>query len=233
MLISAIEPFTMLDFPEKMACIVFTPGCNFRCGYCHNSEFVLPAKIRQIQDSFIPLPVLKNFLKERQGLLDGVVVTGGEPTLMPDLLDFLALVKDMGFLVKLDTNGNRPDVVERALLDGLVDYIAMDVKTSLMEYPSLVGKWAVAKNIQRSLELIKGSSIDYEFRSTLIKEVHSPQILMSMVELVRGAKKFCLQTFRPGETLSPAFAMYAPFSLAETQEIADMFRDVVAEVIIR
>ena len=233
MLISGIQQFTMLDFPEKTACIVFTAGCNFRCGYCHNPEFVLPEKIREIADSFIPEEAVFSFLEQRRGLLDGVVITGGEPTLMGDLLEFIRRIKNMGFLVKLDTNGNNPAMVRRLLDEHLLDYIAMDIKTSLVQYKRLVGNRAKLHFLQESVSLIQKSGVEYEFRSTLIKEVHTDDILAEMIQLVHGAKRLSLQSFRPETTLAPVFATYHPFSSQEMDDIAHCFRDYVEEVVIR
>lgn len=233
MLISAVQKFTMLDYPNRTACVVFTPGCNFRCGYCHNPEFVLPEKIKELRGTFIPEATFFNFLEERYGLLDGVVVTGGEPTLMPDLLDFLGKIKSLGFLVKLDTNGNRPSVIKEAVERKVVDYIAMDVKTSLAEYPNLVGKLVDPIKIKESIAFLKYDKVDYEFRSTLIKEVHPPAVLSDMAELIRGAPILFLQFFRSGNTLSPVFERYNPFSSEEMMAIAEMFSTAVKEVSVR
>ncbi|OGH69908.1 MAG: anaerobic ribonucleoside-triphosphate reductase activating protein [Candidatus Magasanikbacteria bacterium RIFCSPHIGHO2_01_FULL_47_8] len=233
MLISGIQPFTMLDYPDKTACIIFTPGCNFRCGYCHNPEFVLPEKIIKLKDSFIPEESFFSFLAKRRGLLDGVVISGGEPTLAFDLLGFMGRIKALGFLVKLDTNGNRPDLLEQAVSDGLVDYIAMDVKTSLAAYRALVGPLARPDNIKRSIEITKRSGIDYEFRTTLIKEAHSGIILTDLIELVAGAKRWYLQTFRPEHTLRPEFVSYHPFLPEDIEIIIEQACGKVGEVTTR
>ncbi|MBI2444376.1 MAG: anaerobic ribonucleoside-triphosphate reductase activating protein [Candidatus Magasanikbacteria bacterium] len=240
MLISGIQKFTLLDFPDRTACIVFTPGCDFRCGYCHNPEFVLPEQIAKLRPSFIPEAVFFNFLSERRGQgepgvpwLEGVVITGGEPTLQPDLLPFMRRLKDLGLAVKLDTNGNRPAVIAAALSAGLLDYIALDVKTSLPHYPALVGPLVKPENIAESIRLIKDSSIPYEFRSTLIKEAHSDIILQEMGELIAGAKLLYLQQFRPGITLKSEFAGYHPFTLEELEQIAERLRSNVQEVRVR
>lgn len=232
MLISGIQKFTLLDFPDKTACIVFTPGCNFRCGFCHNPEFVLPELIAKMKDSFIPEEAVLNFLTARQNLLQGVVVTGGEPTLQPDLLSFLKKVKTMGFLVKLDTNGSRSAILETLLAEKVVDYIAMDIKTSAKEYQSIAGV-AVIDDVKRSIELIKNSGLPYEFRSTLVKELHSKEALEGMAKLLQGAQKFYLQTFRPGHTLDAKFASYHPFSEADMEQMANDFRKVADNVGVR
>lgn len=233
MLISGIQKMSLLDFPGVIAAIVFTPGCNFRCGYCHNPEFVLPERIAEIRPSFIKEEAFFNFLEKRKGVLDGVVVTGGEPTLMPDLLPFLAKLKERGFKVKLDTNGNRASVLRAAIDAGLVDYVAMDVKTSMDEYPNLVGNLASAENLRESMKMLMAGSVPYEFRSTLIKETHTPEVIADMVALMTGAKRVSLQTFRPGNTLCAKFGDYHAFSEEEMEAIRQQFLPVAGEVIMR
>jgi len=233
MLLSGIQKFTTLDYPEHTACVVFTPGCNFRCGYCHNPEFVLPEQIKKLKDSFIPEETFFNFLEKRKGLLDGVVVSGGEPSLMPDLLPFLKKIKEEGFMVKLDTNGNRPAVIEEAIEKKLVDYIAMDVKTSFKKYADLVGRYVVPEHIERSIRLIKESGVAYEFRSTLIREVHKPEVLRDMEGMLSGSDQLYLQAFRPGHTLNPIFQLFHPFTAQEMEEIKQRFTKTVQSVSIR
>ena len=224
---------SLLDFPGVIAAIVFTPGCNFRCGYCHNPEFVLPERIAEIRPSFIKEEALFNFLETRKNVLEGVVVTGGEPTLMPDLLPFLAKLKSRGLKVKLDTNGNRASVLRAAMDAGLVDYVAMDVKTSMEEYPHLVGNLASAENLRESMKMLMAGSVPYEFRSTLIKETHTSEVIADMVALMTGAERVCLQTFRPGNTLCAKFGDYHAFSDEEMEAIRKQFLPVAGEVIMR
>lgn len=233
MLISGIQQFTLLDYPGKTACVVFTPGCNFRCGYCHNPEFVLPEQIKNIQKDFIHEDVIFNFLKKRQGLLDGVVITGGEPTLQGDLIPFIKKVRDLGFLVKLDTNGNKPDVIKKIFDEHLVDYVAMDIKTSYAKYQSLVGTLANVDRIQESISLIINSGIPYEFRSTIIKETHTEDVLKEMAIIVKGADIFALQSFRPAHTLNPLFQSFHAYSEKEMEDIKNIFEQYVSCVIIR
>ncbi len=233
MKLSAIQRFTMLDYPDKVACIAFTPGCNMRCGFCHNPEFVLPEKIKELAGNFISDETFFNFLEKRRGLLEGVVVSGGEPTLWADLPEFLSGIKRRGFLTKLDTNGHHPEMIEQLLRDNLVDYVAMDVKTSLTEYPTLVGGNVKPEHIQKSINILKSSGIPYEFRTTLIKEVHGPVVLEEMKSLLSGAERYYLQAFRPGHTLNPLFATYHPFSLGEMQGIVKNFSLIVGNVAIR
>lgn len=233
MLISGIQPFTLLDYPGKTSCIIFTAGCNFRCGYCHNPEFVLPEQLAKIKNNFIPEAAVLNFLIKRQGLLEGVVVSGGEPTVQPDLVLFLKKIKALGFKIKLDTNGNKPEIIKQALADNILDYIAMDYKTSAAAYRVLFGSLAVVEHISASVAIIKNSGINYEFRSTLIKEVHSDIILQAMAGELRGAKQWCLQTFRPQETLDPAYQKFHPFSPIELSDLAKKFKSTVAGVFAR
>lgn len=233
MKLSAIQRFTMLDYPDRVACIAFTPGCNMRCGFCHNPEFVLPELMREIQKDFIAEETFFNFLDQRRGLLEGVVVSGGEPTIWQDLPDFFRTIKEKGFLAKLDTNGNHPDMIRKLLDEKLVDYIAMDVKTSLVEYPKLVGDGVKPENIQKSIDILKASGIPYEFRTTLIKEAHSEEVLRDMEELLSGAERYYLQVFRPGHTLNPVFASYHPFSADEMQDVVRRFSGLVKEVAVR
>ncbi|MFA9262301.1 MAG: anaerobic ribonucleoside-triphosphate reductase activating protein, partial [Undibacterium sp.] len=138
MKLTAVQKFTLLDYPGRVACIAFTPGCDLRCGFCHNAEFVLPERLKELAGSFIDEEHFFAFLERRRGLLEGVVVSGGEPTIWRDLPEFLARIRSLGFLVKLDTNGNNPAMLRELFDRKLVDFVAMDVKTSLEEYPGLV-----------------------------------------------------------------------------------------------
>ncbi|MEK9151140.1 MAG: anaerobic ribonucleoside-triphosphate reductase activating protein [Patescibacteria group bacterium] len=233
MIISGIQKFTLLDFPGKIACILFTGGCNYRCGFCHNPEFVLPEELAKLRKSFIPEEAALNFLKQRRGMLDGVVISGGEPTIMPDLESFIGKVRNLGFAVKLDTNGNRPEVLRSLIDKGLVDYVAMDFKTSLPGYRSLVGSGADEIKLRESIELLKEGQVDYEFRTTLIREVHTSAVLEMMRDTLAGAKRLYLQTFRSGITLDSAFKDFHSFDTGETREIAKLFSENVEEVHIR
>ncbi|MFZ2187158.1 MAG: anaerobic ribonucleoside-triphosphate reductase activating protein [Candidatus Moraniibacteriota bacterium] len=233
MVISGIQKFTLLDFPGKVSCIIFTGGCNYRCGFCHNPEFVLPEELAKISKNFIPEAAVLNFLKQRQGMLQGVVITGGEPTIMPDLENFIIKVRDLGFAIKLDSNGNRPEVMRSLLEKGLVDYIAMDFKTSLSEYQALVGTWADEAKLIESIRLLKEGKVDYEFRTTLIREVHTEDVLEAMRQTLVGAKRLYLQTFRNGITLDPAFKDFQSFTPEEMRDIAASFSGSVAEVFVR
>lgn len=234
MLISGIQKFTLLDFPGRSSCIVFTAGCNFRCGYCHNPEFVLPEKIQKIKDSFIDKSAVFNFLEQREGLLDGVVISGGEPTVMPDLVEFIAEIREhFDYEIKLDSNGNKPGVLHEVVEDGLVDYIAMDVKTDLEHYKQLVGGRADPEKLRESVKFLKKGGVEYEFRSTVIKGIHGRKNFEAMADLIEGARVLYLQKYNPGHTLDSDYAKFSAFSEREMKDIARIFEGRVGRVEIR
>lgn len=198
--ISGIQKLTLLDYPEHMACTLFVPGCNFKCPYCHNSE-LLGAGVQHYDESEI-----FDFLQSRKGKLEGVCVTGGEPTLYNDLGRFLAKIKDLGYLVKLDTNGYRPQVLSGVINDGLVDYVAMDIKSSLDRYPETIGLLCGFKpdNIIRSAELLMRGNVDYEFRTTVANEFVDAAAVEDIAKMIIGAKRYFLQYFVMRETVPDA-----------------------------
>jgi pyruvate formate lyase activating enzyme len=191
MVIKGLQKLTLLDFPGKMACTVFTAGCNFRCPFCHNASLVT-----SIDDERISEEEFFAFLKKRQGILEGVCVTGGEPTLQPDLADFLKKIKDLGYAIKLDTNGYRPDVLKKVVNDGLVDYVAMDIKNSKEKYGITAGLdcFDISK-IEESVDFLKGGDCPYEFRTTVVKELHTPQDIVSITNWLQGSTQYFLQGF--------------------------------------
>ena len=185
-----IDKLSLLDYDEKLSCVLFAKACNFRCPFCHNGLTVLES------ETYIPFDQIIDFLNSRKGKLDAVVVTGGEPTLMDDIVEKITKIKSMGFLVKLDTNGTRPEVIKELLDNNLLDYIAMDIKNSLAMYPITTGCKSINnEKIIESIKLIQNSGIDYEFRTTLVNEFHSLESIKEMGELVKGSKKLYLQQF--------------------------------------
>lgn len=185
-----IDKLSLLDYDEKLSCVLFSKACNFRCPFCHNGLTVLES------ETYIPFEEILEFLNSRKGKLDAVVVTGGEPTLMDDIVDKIRAIKSMGFLIKLDTNGTHPEVIKELLDGNLLDYIAMDIKNSLSCYPTTCGiKKIEEKKIKDSIKLIQNSGIDYEFRTTLVAEFHTLSSIKDMGELVKGSKKLYLQQF--------------------------------------
>ena len=231
MQISGIQPFTVVDYPDTIACILFTAGCNFRCGYCHNSEFVLPEKLKEISGDFIDHTAALNFLKTRIGKLDGVVISGGEPTMHHDLLDWIATIKEMGFKVKLDSNGSFPDVLQQALDRELLDYVAMDIKCAPSRYKELAGDRANAEAILKSIDILKNATIPVEFRTVAIKGFHKIRDFEEIRDLIKGAQRYRLLKFRPENTLCPAFELFHPFDDDATNEIIDLFAGKVDEII--
>ena len=193
MTFEGVQKFTLLDYPGKIAATLFTPGCNFRCPFCHNSEIVTA----NVNKGRITSDEILTFLSSRKGLLQGVCITGGEPTLQSGLLEFINEVKAMGFFVKLDTNGERPDVLQSLLDLNVLDYVAMDVKNSLKSYALTVGiENFDTSHIQKSIAILKKSTIDYEFRTTVVKEFHQESDFDAMYDLLKGARLWRLQEFR-------------------------------------
>jgi pyruvate formate lyase activating enzyme len=233
MLITALTKFTAIDFPGKLACIIFTGGCNLRCGFCHNPEFVIPEKLEEMKKSAIPFESVLNFLKARQEMLEGVVICGGEPTVQPDLIDRMRDIRGLGFAIKLDTNGLNPGVLRRAITEGLVDYIAMDLKMPINYSKELVGVTIANGVLAESVEMIMNSGIDYEFRTTVIPGIHNEKVLAEMGEQILGAAKWALQGFRNAKTLSPVFENIANADKVNLQILADSIKSYAREVIVR
>lgn len=201
MVIGGFQKTSLSDFPGVISSIVFTRGCGFRCPYCHNPELVEPSRF----GTAVSWSEVKSFLGKRAGRIEGVVVTGGEPTSHSDLPDFLAELRLMGLRVKLDTNGTNPAQLRRILSDRLVDFIAMDVKAPLARYERAAGVPVKIEDIRTSLELVLGSGVSHELRTTFAPFVLPMEDLRSIVELVRGCQKYVIQAFRAGRTLDPAF----------------------------
>ncbi|RAI13173.1 MAG: anaerobic ribonucleoside-triphosphate reductase activating protein [Candidatus Melainabacteria bacterium] len=188
--LAGLQKTTFIDYPEKIACIVFTQGCNFRCGYCHNPELF------ENKEPVLSVPAFFEFLNKRKGKLDGVVITGGEPTLHgKDLIEFIKEVKSLGFLVKLDTNGTHPDVLQELLNENLLDYIAMDIKAPLAKYKTITQTDIDTKIVKKSIDMIMNSGVDYEFRTTIVKSQLSVEDLRQIGELIQGAKRYYMQKF--------------------------------------
>ena len=192
MILGGLQKLTLLDFPGTVACTVFTVGCNLRCPFCHNPSLVNnpPEEYRLSEDEFFA------FLEKRKGILDGVAITGGEPLLHADIAEFVAKIKTKGYKVKLDTNGSFPDRLEEILKSGNVDYVAMDIKNSPGKYAETVGipGFDVSK-IQRSIEIIRSSGIEHEFRTTVVSPLHDGESIAGAAEMVKGAPKYFLQNF--------------------------------------
>ena len=187
---TGIDKMSLLDYDDLVSVVLFTPKCNFRCPFCHNGLTVLDS------EEVIPFDQIVNYLNSRKGLIDAVVITGGEPTLMPELKERIVILRNMGFKIKLDTNGTNPDVLKDLVNDGLLDYVAMDIKNSMKMYPETCGVCKVnEERIKESIDFLISNKVDYEFRTTLVDEYHSMESITSMADLIKGAKKLYLQKF--------------------------------------
>ena len=216
MTIQGLQKMTLLDFPGRVACTVFLGGCDFRCPFCHNGE-LLDGTAPAIMDD----QELLKFLKSRRGLLDGVAVTGGEPLLRKDLPDFLRAVRELGFAVKVDTNGNHPEALDKLLTEGLVDYVAMDIKNSPEKYALTAGLDHLDLGpIRRSVELLMGSPIPYEFRTTVVDQLHTAADFEAMGRWIAGAKAYFLQPFTDRDSVP-----YAGFT-APTRENLEKYASI-------
>lgn len=191
MKICGLEKFSLVDFGEKICATVFTPSCNFACPFCHNGDLALDKNLVLLDEKDV-----LDYLALRKKMLDAVVVSGGEPTLQSDLPEFLKKVKKLGYTVKLDTNGSNPKVLKKLVADGLVDYVAMDIKNSLDSYPVTVGLPLVNLDaIKESVDFLLTDVVDYEFRTTLVSEFHDETTVRTVAEWLDGAKSLYLQRF--------------------------------------
>ncbi len=223
-IIGGLQKTSLLDFPQKIACIVFTPRCNFQCGYCHNPE--LSGNIEK-GGAVIDLPAFFSFLEKRKGKLDGVVITGGEPTLQKGLYQFIFEIKSMGFAVKLDSNGSNPEILKKLIDDKLVDYIAMDIKAPFDKYHDVIKTPIPLEKIKESIDLLLEDKVDYEFRTTVVKEQLIFDDFEKIGQLIKGAKKYYLQKFEPSKTLDPKFAKATTYSNLEFETISGIVQPYV------
>jgi len=225
--IQGLQKMTLLDFPGKVACTVFLGGCDFRCPFCHNGE-LMDGRAEAVMDDL----ELLAFLKKRQGLLDGVAITGGEPTLRRELPRLLRDIRALGFATKLDTNGNHPDALQAILEEGLVDYVAMDIKNSPARYAETIGLPSFdVSNITRSMELLRHSGIPYELRTTVVKEYHDDDSFRSIGPWIAGTEHYYLQCFTDRDSV-PTKGLHAPDE-AILRRYADLVRPYVGQVSLR
>ncbi len=226
--IQGLQKLTLLDFPGKMACTVFTAGCNLRCPFCHNSPLV----INPPKESAYSVEDIIDFIESRRGRLDGVAITGGEPLMQPDIEDFIAEIKGRGFAVKLDTNGTYPDKLKSLVEKGLLDYVAMDVKSGEKGYPQCVGigNYDLTK-VNESIDYLMQGKVDYEFRTTVAKGLHTPEDIEQLGQRLKGARRHYLQAFKDsGELIG--FGMEA-FSKEEMYELLNIMKKYVPECGVR
>lgn len=243
MKINGLQKTTLLDYPGRVACTAFFGGCDLRCPFCHNAGLVLEPE----NEPFIDDEKFFSFLNKRRGILDGVCVTGGEPLMQKEIRPFIERIKSMGFLVKLDTNGTFPDRLAELTGAGLIDYIAMDIKASLPNYPRAVGvRNFDTANIERSAAHIMACGVDYEFRTTAAKGLINKEDFISIGEWLVGAKRYFIQAFRDGESLiyktaraesaalmPPPITPLEEFTAEELNAFADLVRPYFIEVGVR
>ena len=235
MIISGLQKTTLLDYPEHIACTIFFGKCNLRCPFCHNMELV------EHPEHFLVFSIeqILEFLKERVGKLNGVAITGGEPLLNRDIEDLLKPIKELGYPIKLDTNGFFPDMIEKLIDDKLVDMFAMDIKSSLTNYLKVSGvnntegfmsnTWK--EKVSKSIDLLMNKANDYEFRTTCVKGLHTESDFYEIKEMIKGAKKYFLQDYKAGPGMENL--PYKPFLREELEHFADIVRDRVGSVEIR
>ena len=220
MFIKGLQKTTLLDYPSKVAATIFTGGCNFRCPFCHNASLVIHANS---QDA-ITEEVIFSFLSKRRGILDGICITGGEPLLQKDIAEFCRKVKELGLLIKLDTNGSRPAELKALISEGLIDYIAMDVKNSKELYAATSGIDGFPSEVEESVKLIMSCGIPYEFRTTVVKELHSKESIESLCQWISGAKQYFLQGFiDSGDIIDVGYSAYSAEEMTEFLEIAKKY----------
>lgn len=227
MLIGGFQKISLIDYPAKLSAIIFTAGCNFRCPFCYNPQLVT----RIDKKNFISPKEIFNFLKKRKKTIEAIVITGGEPTEHEDLPQFIRRIKKMGFLVKLDTNGSHPKMLKKLIQEKLIDYVAMDIKAPLSKYAKIVNSKIKKRQIKKSIKLIMQSGLSYEFRSTLLPELHSQKDLIKMSKLIKGAEKYFLQKFIPtGNLNNQEFNKLKPYSDKDMASLAKICEPYVKKV---
>lgn len=228
MKLAGLQKLTLLDFPGHVACTVFTAGCNLRCPFCHNSELVLPERkpaLMDVEDFF-------SFLQKRQGILEGVCVTGGEPLLQQDIADFLRRIKELGFATKLDTNGCFPTLLRSLVEEGLVDFVAMDIKNSPARYGETVGipNFDLAP-VKESVDFLLSGAVDYELRTTVAAQFHNEDSFRDIARWISGAKRYALQEFKDsGDILTSGLS---PCSEAQMQAFLSILKPLVPGAFLR
>ncbi len=220
MQIKGLQKTTLLDYPSKVASTIFTSGCNFRCPFCHNASLVtnIDASIGFDEEEIL------SFLKKRHGILDGVCITGGEPLLQKDIIEFCRKIRDIGLLIKLDTNGSRPSVLNKLANEGLIDYIAMDIKNSKALYAKTCGLSELPEGIVESISFIMTSGIPYEFRTTVVKELHTKESITELCQWIHGAENYYLQCFKDsGDLIADGYSAYTEDEMQELLLIAKKY----------
>lgn len=220
MLIKGFQKLSLIEYPGKLSVVIWTGGCNFRCPFCYNSDIVLNCK----KMLTIPEKEIIDFMLTRRGLLDAVAITGGEPTLQKDLPEFAKKIKDMGLLFMLETNGSNPRMIKELIDKKLVDYIAMDIKASLDMYGRVTGKKVNKKKIQKSIDIIRNSNVDYEFRTTVIPRFFKKEDAIAIGKWLKGSGNYYLQQFVSEKTIDKAFKREKPYPPEKLEEFAKIMK---------
>lgn len=231
MRITGIQKLTLLDYPGAVACTLFTGGCNFRCPFCHNALLVDPKRVAS--EGELPTEEVMAFLKKRFGVLDGVAITGGEPLLHSDMPELLRQIKALGYRIKLDTNGSNPELLRQILDEKLVDRVAMDIKNSPALYAKTTGRRDLdLAAIEKSKDLLLNGSVEYEFRTTVVKGLHTRESLIEAAEWIKGAKEYYLQQFKDSGDLIEGEGLGA-FDEKEMHELCDEVRKIIPAAEVR
>ncbi|MBM4270578.1 MAG: anaerobic ribonucleoside-triphosphate reductase activating protein [Deltaproteobacteria bacterium] len=229
MQIGALQKVSLIEYPGKICAVVFTQGCNFKCPYCHNPELVKP----DLYGECLREDEILSFLEKRRGKLDAVNITGGEPTIQHDLIDFVKRVKKKGYLVKVDSNGSVPEVLKALIKGKEVDYIAMDIKGPLDKYNTITRSQIQEDVIKESIEIIMRSDVPYEFRTTVSKSLLGENDLLEIGNLIRNARLYILQQFVPSKTLDKKFMKEETYSRKELESIAQKLIRKIPQVLVR
>lgn len=229
MKIGGLQKISLIDYPGLLCAVIFTQGCNFRCAYCHNPELIDPRKF----SSPLSEDDLVAFLEKRKGKLDAVTITGGEPTLQPDLLPFVYHLKTMGYRIKIDTNGSNPDVIYHLINDHLIDYIAMDIKGPFDLYHKVTCSNIKVDKIQQSIEIVMKSGVLYEFRTTVLKSMLKPGDMMKIGELIKNARIYYLQRYIPSKKIDKEFISFEKYTDDELEAMKIKLRKYIYQVEIR
>jgi pyruvate formate lyase activating enzyme len=227
LLIKGLQKTSLIDYPPYTSSVIFLGGCNFRCGFCHNPELVLQPD----KGNTIKVEEVLEHLKNKRNWIEGVCITGGEPTIYPDLYKFMYELKKQGFLVKLDTNGTNPIILDYLIHNRLVDYIAMDIKAPLEKYEKITGVRADKEAVKQSVEIIKNSGIDYEFRTTAVPGLLGKEDFLRIAEWLKGSKRYCIQQFRNNKGLiDKELEKAEPYDNKKIEEIAKSLNPYFDEV---
>ena len=221
---------SFLDWDGKLSSVIFLPGCNFRCPYCQNYPIILAPE--ELPD--IPFEGVEKFLNEHKGWIDGVVISGGEPTIYAELTELIQKIKRLGFLVKLDTNGSNPEMLKELIGQKLIDYVAMDINAPLdKRYSPASGVEVVLDKIKESIQILMNSDIGYEFRTTVVPTFLGEEEIVEIARSIAGAKKYVLQQFNPRQTLDPRLEIIEPYSKKEMEKMVNLAKDYVQTASLR